>query len=298
MCKIRSCSDIEGFLLPVAGGLQYKVGVYADDTISLVKSVRSLEYLFRVIQIYERGSRGKLNVSKTEAMWLGAWRSCTEQPFSLTWVTKMKILGVVFGQITDLNNLQPKLEKLEKHLNLWKSRSLSLVGKSLIVNVLGISKLLYLATFLCIPKWVLTKINDLIWPFIWGSRIETVSRLACHQYFTKGGIGIVNVQIKGDSLKLASTVFNACHTDSKSFYFTKYFLGSRLASYRPEWSFLRDNSTPSTQVLTPVYSHFVYALTSLSGILSHQDWRDFLFSSKKCYHTLLKEKSSPPILHR
>ena len=56
VCKISSCPDIEGFLLPGAGGLQYKVGVYADDTTSLVKSVRSLEYLFRIIEIYDRGS--------------------------------------------------------------------------------------------------------------------------------------------------------------------------------------------------------------------------------------------------
>ena len=41
------------------------------------------------------------------------------------WVTKMKILGVVFGQDTETDNWRPKLEKLEKHLNLWKSRSLS-----------------------------------------------------------------------------------------------------------------------------------------------------------------------------
>ena len=31
-CKIRSCPEIEGFLLPAAKGLQDKVGVYADDT--------------------------------------------------------------------------------------------------------------------------------------------------------------------------------------------------------------------------------------------------------------------------
>ena len=64
----------------------------------------------------------------------------------------------------------------------------------------------------------LSEIYELIWPFIWDSRIETVSRLACHQSFTKGGIGIINVQIKGDSLKLASTDFNGCNTDSKSFF--------------------------------------------------------------------------------
>ena len=44
-CKIRSCSGIEGFLLPGAKRPQCKVGVYADDTTSLVKSVHSLEAL-------------------------------------------------------------------------------------------------------------------------------------------------------------------------------------------------------------------------------------------------------------
>jgi len=57
----------------------------------------------------------------------------------------MKILGVVFGTIpVQQENWQPKLNKLEKSLNLWKSRSLSFIGKSLIVNVLGLSKFIYL----------------------------------------------------------------------------------------------------------------------------------------------------------
>ena len=297
-CKIRSCSEIEGFLLPGAKGVQYKVGVYADDTTSLVKSVRSLWALFNVIQIYERGSGAKLNVSKTEAMWLGGWRSRTDQPFGLTWVPKMKILGFVFGQNTEHDNWQPKLKKLEKQLNLWKSRSLSLVGKSLIVNTLGISKLLYLATILSVPRWVVSELNNLIWPFLWGCRMETVSRQSCYQSFLKGGLGIVNFQVKADALKLASIVSLCCNADSNSFYFIKYFFGSRLSSFRSEWSFLWDNSSPSTHSLTPFYSNCLSVLTSLRKILSCRDWRDFVFTSKKCYFTLLKEKSSSPVIHR
>ena len=52
VCKIRLFSEIEGFLLPRAKGLQYKVGVYADDTTTLVKSFRSLEILFNMIKIW------------------------------------------------------------------------------------------------------------------------------------------------------------------------------------------------------------------------------------------------------
>ena len=228
-CKIRNNPDIEGFLLPGARGLCYKVGVYADDTTCIVKSYRSLQILFDMINVYEGGSGARLNVAKTEAMWLGAWRSRGDQPLGLKWVTKMKILGVVFGLDTDADNWRPKLEKLEKHLNLWKSRSLSLVGKSLIINVLGISKLLYLSAVLCVPKWVISRINNLVWPFLWGSRIETVSRMTCHQSLGKGGLGIFNFQTKSDSLKLASLISILDDRESKSFFLTKYFLGSRLA---------------------------------------------------------------------
>lgn len=151
-------------------------------------------------------------------------------------MTKIKILGVVFGRDTELDNWQPKLEKLEEHLYLWKPRSLSLVDRSLIVNTLGISKLLYLSTVLCVPKWVISKVNALIWPFVWGCRIETVSRATCHQSLSSGGLGILNFLIKGKSLKLASVISNLDDRESKSFYLARYFLGSTLASCRVELS--------------------------------------------------------------
>ena len=72
--------------------------MYADDTTSFVKTVRSSERLFDVIRLYEQGSGAKLNVSKNETMGMGAWRSRVDQPLGLTWVEKMKILGVVFGE--------------------------------------------------------------------------------------------------------------------------------------------------------------------------------------------------------
>ena len=105
---------------------------------------------------FEKGTGAKLNRSKTEAMWLGAWQFCKDEPHGFTWVRKMKILGIVFGVVdTEHDNWQPKLNKLEKSLNLCKSRSLSLLGKALVVNVLGLSKLIYLARVLVLPAWLL-----------------------------------------------------------------------------------------------------------------------------------------------
>ena len=122
--------------------------------------------------------------------------------------------------------------------------------------------------------------------------------MTCHQSLGKGGLGIFNFQTKSDSLKLASLTCNLEDRESKSFFLTKYSLGSRLASCRPEWRSLRDNSTPSTQNLTPYYEKCFSVLTTLRGIVSRQEWQDFVFSSKRCYSALLRENSASPVLHR
>ena len=146
---------ITGFLLP-GSQTRFRVRQYADDTTTFVKNISSLVQLFNVIRLYERGSGAKLNISKTEAMWLGAWRSREDMPLGLTWVKKMKILGIWFGVIpVEQDNWASKVSKLEKAVNLWKSRSLSFIGKCMIVNVVGLSKFYYLARVLVIPEWVI-----------------------------------------------------------------------------------------------------------------------------------------------
>ena len=126
---------------------------YADDVFAVLKNLKSLETLLSLIELYEKGTGAKLNKSKTEAMWLGAWRSRSDEPLGLTWVKKMKILGVFFGTIpVEQDNWMPKINKLEKALHLWRMRSLSLLGKALVINILGFSKLLYLAKVLIGPR--------------------------------------------------------------------------------------------------------------------------------------------------
>lgn len=92
--QIRNCEGIEGFRLPGAGGLRFKVSQYADDATNFVKDEKSLCNLLNVVHKYERGSGAKLNTSKSEAMWLGRWRDNGATPYGLRWVNKMRILSV------------------------------------------------------------------------------------------------------------------------------------------------------------------------------------------------------------
>ena len=294
-CQIRNSPHIQGFLLPGANGKQFRVRQYADDTTCFVKDLFSLKHLFELISTYEKGSGAKLNLSKTEAMWLGAWRNCVDTPLGLTWVRKLKIVGVVFGTIPVVeDNWQPKLNKLEKSLSLWKSRSLSLIGKCLIVNILGLSKLLYLAKVLIPPDWVFTRVNSLIWPFIWGSKMETISRDTCHLSDLSGGLSITNFRVKCSALRVASLCAIIDSLEDPCFYLCKYFAGSRLAGLKPEWRFLRDNRSPSALKLSPFYDKCLLDLTGLDKLISD----GIVLSTKSIYSFFLRVRSSPPLLPR
>jgi len=112
----------------------------------------------------------------------------------------------------------------------WKNRSLSLIGKVLILNILGFSKLLFVSAILSPPQWVQDRINRIIWPFLWGSRIETVARksLVCPE--TNGGLGLREFRVHGQASRLAILIRSITNIESKSFFLIKYFCGAQLAS--------------------------------------------------------------------
>lgn len=81
-CNIRQSPPISGFLLPRAKGTHFKISQNADNATCFVKDFTSLQQLLRDM----RATGAKLNVKKTKAMWLGAWRDRTDTPAGLTGV--------------------------------------------------------------------------------------------------------------------------------------------------------------------------------------------------------------------
>ena len=58
-------------------------------------------------------------------MWLGNWKDLCDKPLDLNWVDKMKVLGIVFGNVNvERDNWEPRLSKVDKMLSLWRSRCL------------------------------------------------------------------------------------------------------------------------------------------------------------------------------
>jgi len=66
---------------------------------------------------------------------------------------------------------------------------------------------------------------------------------------------------------VASTIVRQ---NSKTFYLTKYFVGSQLAKLLPKWSHLTDNSSPRALKSTPFYTQCLKIITGLECVINNQ----------------------------
>ena len=64
----------------------------------------------------------------------------------------------------------------------------------MILNVLRDSKFWHVAKVLSSPNWVSVENKRAVWPFIWKSKSETVSRARCVAPIERGGLNIVDFE--------------------------------------------------------------------------------------------------------
>ena len=163
----------------------------------------------------------------------------------------MGILDVFFGNrlvSVDQDNWKPKLDKLKSELNLWSSRELSFVGRSMILNILGASRFWHVAKILAPPTWVIDSYKSITWPFIWRGKMECVSRKRLWAPFSKGGLNIVDFSVKCTSLHLSNLVSLRDSFGTEKWHFLAgYFLGRRLFKYDNRFNF-SSNSVPSSSM--------------------------------------------------
>ena len=84
----------------------------------------------------------------------------------------IKILGIHFSynkKIRTERNYLTTVKKIQKVLNVWITRTLTLEGKILIFKSLGISKIVYLSLTITVPNSILGKIQKVQKIFLWYS---------------------------------------------------------------------------------------------------------------------------------
>lgn len=165
--NLRSHPSIVGLTLPGSPDPLPVLSLYADDTSVISTSDDATLAVFSTYEKFEKGTGSKLNLSKCEGLWLGAWRDRSDSPVSIAWSSvKIKVLGVFLGNGSmDDSNWRPRIEAVEKCLNSWRSRSLSYGGKAVVSNALALSRVWYVASLVPMPPWALSELNSLIFNF-------------------------------------------------------------------------------------------------------------------------------------
>lgn len=133
--KIRTDREVVGVKAPGRVGDQ-KVAAFADDSNFFLKNERSVQKVTKWYDYFGRGSGAKLNKNKSKGMFLGKWRNRSDHPFGISWVKKIKVFGVWYGDVTPEDIWEPVLTKIRNTLNLFKGRVMSMYGRATIVNVM------------------------------------------------------------------------------------------------------------------------------------------------------------------
>ena len=172
---------------------EVKISLFADDSVCFVDgSKNTLDTLFDILNKFGRLSGCKVNLTKTEAVWIGSKRGCQDFPLrdqGITWkASTFKSLGINFslnlGLIFDLN-YKERLKRMQQTLNCWRMRNLSLIGKICVLKSLVLPQLLYLFSVLSIklPQKFFNELNSMFFKFIWNGGKDRVQRkFICNDY--------------------------------------------------------------------------------------------------------------------
>jgi hypothetical protein len=238
---IRNNPNIKGIHI---NGIEYKISQYADDTCLYLSNQNSLENALNTIKFFTTCSGLKINMDKSEAMWIGATSNYRHKPYKLKWTQDMiKSLGLYIG--TDQKqmikqNFDDRLDKIQNLADLWCLRKLTLKGKILVANTLLMPIMIYPCSVIHTPAWVICKYKEIIVKFIWGAKPAKVKYSAIINEIENGGLRLQDLDTKVRSLhvqwiqKLNNPSYKAAWKEYVALKFRKKANAEIIAEYNME----------------------------------------------------------------
>ena len=198
--NIRQNSLIRGYSF---GLNEFKAGQYADDLITCITRLDSIDELFSTISKYEAATNSKLNIAKSKGLWVGKWRNNQKDFKGMEWSADcVNLTGVYVGNRTtkeqykrlcDLNFDEIKL-KIENSLNFWRGNKLSIKGKIRVANNFILTKLFYRLECVDITILKVKEIETVIFNFIWGKTVAgRVNRNVLLLEYKSGGLQLYDI---------------------------------------------------------------------------------------------------------
>ena len=96
-----------------------------------------------------------------------------------------------------------KIQKMETKLNVWLSRDLTLMGRTLLVKALGISKIVHSASMLCVPEEVIKRVQEKLFSDLWRNKKDKIERTVMYQTPCRGDLNFPNVRTTVKAFRLS-----------------------------------------------------------------------------------------------
>ena len=206
--KIRENNKIKGIII---NGVEKKHSQFADDLWSLIHdNEQNLNETIETVENFCRQTGLSINYDKTQILRISNKSKAVPAIYTLKplqWTDKVKILGIEImndpAKMCD-TNFKTLLTKIEKVLDLWTHRSMSIIGKIQIVNMLVTS----LAThkFIVLPTpsvEFFKKAKEIITKFIWNNKVPKVAYDKLIKGIQDGGLKLIDLKFKQRACKIA-----------------------------------------------------------------------------------------------
>ena len=227
--KIRQDQLCRGIELP--NGQNAKISQFADDTTLILEDTTSLRNAMNIVNSFGVLSGLQLNKKKTKALWIGASSKNKIEPLKFQCPKEpIKFLGTYLSHDTaanNSNNFYIKIRKMETKLNIWRSRDLTLFGRTMLAKSLGLSQLIYAASMLSVPETVIQQTQSKLFAFLWMNKRDKIKRQVLFRPLSKGGLGFpcFRTVIKALRLSWISRLLNNTQdtwTAIPNYYFDKH----------------------------------------------------------------------------
>ena len=210
---------------------------YVDDVNLLLEKPEEMVVVDAIFSRFERVSGAILNRSeKTKCMGLGHWEG--RQRWPLPWIKvekSLKIFGIThcpsYKQTLEFN-WKKGVEKFVSCLNSWNTRVLnSVFQRAEVLNVFALPKLYYLAECLPLPDSFATEFDSHVFKFLKMGKLEMPPLQELYAPVDQGGLGLVMLRAKADSLFLKQTLRMMSQPKTTFHDYIKFFVGNKLMTH-------------------------------------------------------------------
>ena len=198
--KIRADKSIKGLYI---GNTEIKISLMADDTTLILSDLTSLIHAITNFNKFTICSGLKLNIDKTEIVPLGKLKNKMKTLPNVLKGIKIndgpfKALGIWYShnqnEVLDLNFTE-RIKNMNKLINIWRSRNLSLKGKITIIRSLILPQIQFLFSMVLVPETLLKEIDTILFSYIWNNKPAKIKRSTLIAPVKEGGLGMVDVHV-------------------------------------------------------------------------------------------------------